>query len=492
MGNAAIIKYPFALLLLTVSFRASTQSITDSLINRVENGLSTQAVLPAGSAIAAKNIYDGLNLYKVAGVSIAVINNYEMEWSKTYGVADNSKGDPLTAATLFQCASIGKVITAMAVLRLVREGRIGLDEDVNNKLKSWKIEENNFTVKEKVTLRRLLSHSAGLFDDYGFEGYRPTDKIPSLLQILNNEPPANNKKKLKVEAVPGTTERYSGGGYVIIQQLIEDVTHQPFSSYVSETVFAPLGMSNTAYDFFPDRNSHKPIARGHDENGKIDKGRSYNVYPEMAAAGPWTTAADLAKLVIEIQKEQAGLSDAILDKALCKEMLTPQLNFKGLGVHLTGVGKPEAFWHAGNTAGFVGLFYGTTVKGQGAVVLTNSDKGEKLALQIMTGIADAYHWPVLKTYLYKEVSKEEISSYTGRYQAANGTIITIVDNRSGLLLTTVSPKKELPLYKISDTEFTLKASPDFVRVYFNSESGRVTGMTIAQNLGRVDNFKKVE
>ena len=185
------------------------------------------------------------------------------------GIADNSKNNPLTNDVLFQCASIGKMITAVAALQLVKENKISLDEDVNNKLVSWKVEKNEFTVKEKVTLRRLLSHAAGFFDDYGFEGY-PDEQVPTVTQILKNESPSNSKKKLKVAAVPGTVERYSGGDFLIIHQLIEDITGQLFNEYIDNNIFSRLGMINTTYDFKPDVHFKKKIARGHYENGKVD------------------------------------------------------------------------------------------------------------------------------------------------------------------------------------------------------------------------------
>lgn len=473
------------------SFSGFCQSFPDSLLKSVENGLVKQTLLPFGENIQTKNIYDQLKARKVNGTSIAVINNYKIEWAKAYGVADNSRNNPLTTETLFQSASIGKVITAMAALRLVRENKISLDENVNNKLSSWKIEENEFTSKEKVTLRRLLSHSAGLFDDYGFEGYEPKDKIPTLLQILRNEPPSNAKKKIGVEAVPGTVERYSGGGFLIVQQLIEDVSGQPYEEYVGQHLFDKLEMTNTTYDFRPDLNLKKEIARGHYENGKVDRKKAYHIYPEMAAAGPWTTAIDLAKLVIQIQKEYEGKSDLILGQALCKEMLTPQINFKGLSLHLKGVEKPEAFWHAGNNAGYVSLLYGMVSSGQGAVVLTNSDSGEHLALEIMTSIANTYDWPVMQTYVSLAVTKEEMRNYSGVYQADNGTTVTIGENAKGLFIIPASPKKELSLFKIQANRFTVEGSPDYLAISFDKEAGLIRGVTIMEKFGKVNKLKKI-
>lgn len=486
------ILFPVLIIILIPLFGFS-QTAENGLIDNVENGLVKQTIVPFGEHIQTGNIYDRLKAYKVNGVSIAVIDNYQIAWAKTYGVADNSKQNPVTAETLFQCASIGKVITSLVALSLVREHKIGLDENVNNKLISWKIEENEFTKNEKVTLRRLLSHSAGLSDDYGFEGYEPGDEIPSLLQILRNERPSNAKKEIKVTTIPGTVERYSGGGYLIIQQLIQDISGQSFDSYVQEHVFSKLDMDHTTYNFMPDVHLGLPIARGHYKNGKVDKKKEYHIYPEMAAAGPWTTATDLAKLVIQIQKEYKGNSDLIIGQELCREMLTPQINYKGLGVHLKGAEKPEAFWHAGNNAGYIGLLYGIISAGQGAVVLTNSDSGENLSLEIITGIANAYNWPVMKTLSAMEVSKEEIQNYVGSYQSESGTTIIIGENSNGLFLIPSSPKKELTLSKTADNEFTLPEASDYIKIFFDrTPDGTVVGVNFTQNMGRTDHLTKTE
>ena len=480
-----------ALFLLIFSAKSSAQSAVDLFISSVEAAMGKQAVLLPGAAISNKTIGELMKDEAVNGVSIAVINNDKIEWAKAYGIADKSKNDPVTTSTLFQCASIGKTITAMAALHLVKQGKLELDEDVNNKLTRWKLTENDFTKQKKVTLRWLLSHSAGLTDDYGFFGYPPGAAIPTLLQLLNNEPPATNTKKLVVQTVPGTTERYSGGGYLIIQELIEEITDQSFSSYVQAIIFDPLNMVNTTYAYYPDL-SGKQIARGHDKNGRIDKKVKYHVYPEMAAAGPWTTPTDLAKLIIEIQKEYRGVSDLVINQQLCSEMLIPQINFKGLGVHLTGAEKPEAFWHAGNSEGFTGLYYGIIHSGQGAVVLTNSDQGEEVVLQVVTGIATVYNWPVMKIYQAQQLTANETQSYKGHYQTAKGLTVEIGEIENGLFLRPAPAEKKLLLYKIGDGVFTLQRSPDFVKLIFNRENGTIISFTIVQNLGKTDTFKKLE
>lgn len=393
-------KYSLIITLLSLFPAAYCQTAIESKINRIENGLTQEIFSFDTSTIKKMNIVGRMRYYKVQGVSIAVIENGEIQWTKAYGIADAGTGETVSTETVFQIASIGKVISALAALTLVKDGRISLDEDVNNKLTSWKVAETNFTIKEKVTLRRLLCHSAGFTDDYGFAGYSVTDSIPTLINIIKATPPANNTKALTVNYVPGTLFRYSGGGYLIIQQLIEDITGESFANYVEKEVFKKLDLRSSTYNYYPDKNGIK-IARGHDENGNAHAREKYHVYPESAAAGFWTTPRDLAKILIEMQQEHKGLATKVLNQSLLDSILTPQftVNDRGLGVALKGAEHVDGFWHTGQNAGYNSLMYATTKTGQGAVVLLNSDADIELALEIMRSIANENHWPFMNTDL---------------------------------------------------------------------------------------------
>src|SRR5208282_3138916 len=184
--------------------------------------------------------------YKVPGVSVAFFDHGQIIWTKTYGFADVASKKPVTADTLFQAAPTRKPVAALAALRLVQEGKLSLDEDVNVKLRTWKVPENAFTIKEKVTVRRILSHSAGL-TVHGFPGYASDEPVPTVVQILNGEKPANSDP-IRVDVVPGTLWRYSGGGYVILQTLLSDVTGKPFPQIMSELVLRPAGMTHSTYE----------------------------------------------------------------------------------------------------------------------------------------------------------------------------------------------------------------------------------------------------
>jgi len=168
-----------------------------------------------------------MQLFRVSGASVAVIDDFKIVWAKGYGFADAGGKTAVTTKTLFQAASMSKPVAAAAALRLVEQGKLSLDEDVNCRLVGWKVPENEFTKDQKVTLRRLLSHSAGVNIEGGFIGYDVDDPVPALTQVLNGTKPANTGP-IHVDFVPGTKVRHSGGGFAILQQLIIDVSGKPF------------------------------------------------------------------------------------------------------------------------------------------------------------------------------------------------------------------------------------------------------------------------
>ena len=212
-------------------------------ISRVENGLLPGTVTK-GQDFSMK-LADRMAFHKVPGVSIAVINEGKVEWAKGYGVLETKGSNAVTTETLFQAASISKPVAAMASLALVAQGRLSLDEDVNSKLTSWHLADNEFTKSEPVTLRRILSHSAGL-TVHGFPGYGANERVPTLKQILDGKPPANTDP-IRVDILPGKKLRYSGGGYTVLQQLMIDVTGKPFPDLLQELVLGKIGMAHSTF-----------------------------------------------------------------------------------------------------------------------------------------------------------------------------------------------------------------------------------------------------
>ena len=477
-------------LLLTFSLSTLSQDL-DQRIQNVENGLHKQSIFLNDSKPTFKSLEEKMKDYKIPGASVAVINDGEVAWTKVYGIR-NKNGDLVTTSTLFQCASIGKVITSLAVMKLVQEGKLDLDENVNNKLSKWKLPENELTKQQPVTLRHLLSHSAGLTDDYGFLGYGPKDVIPTLLQILDNEAPAKTKKSLEVKTLPGSTERYSGGGYLIIQLLIEEVTEMSFSKYITQNIFNPLKMNSSNYEFRPDETSNLAIASGHLSNGRPLKNKSYHIYPEQAAAGPWTTTEDIAKLILGIQSSINGEDDSIIKKELVAEYLSPQINNKGLGVNLKGIDKPEAFWHAGQNLGFTGLAYGLTGSRDGAVVLVNSDGGERFIQEFITSVASEYRWPIMRSYGANKISDELKEKLVGSYRdEKTNKNLSIVLEDDQLYMKVGEAKKGHQLFSIGTNHYTFKDAQDYYKLSFKTQEDETTHLVYTESIGKTLVLKKV-
>jgi len=371
-------------------------------IQKVED-LSLPTSISHGQPPLKLDLLKLMELYRVPGISVAVIDHFEIDWAKGYGVTERGTSGPVTPRTIFESGSLSKPVAAVGALALVEQGKIHLDEDVNRKLKSWQVPENEFTREQKVTLRRILSHTAGL-TVHGFPGYDVDETVPTVVQILNGEPPANTAP-VRVETVPGTKWSYSGGGTVIAQQLMEDVTAKPFPQFMRENVFDRLGMNDSTYGQPLPPERHAMAASGTHWNGTTVHGK-WHIYPEMAAAGLWSTPSDLAKLLIEIALSQIGSANHILSQSMAQAMLSPQTESltqflfgskknparMGLGFFVGDKAHPGLFGHTGDDTGFQAMMVMDRVTGQGAVIMTNSELGGLLADTLVDSIAQEYHW----------------------------------------------------------------------------------------------------
>ena len=352
---------------------------------RVEAGLAPVA-LP-GEEPQRMSIPRLMELYKVPGVSIAVFDKHALVWAKGYGVTQAGGTDPVTPDTLFQAASIRKPVAALAALHYVEAGKWSLDANINDKLVSWKLPENEFTKTEKVTLRRLISHSAGT-TVHGFPGYAVTAPIPTLPQILDGAKPANTGP-VRVDVIPGTKTRYSGGGITVVQLMMEDQLKKPFARIMQETVLTPLGLKHSTYEQPLPASLAPRAASGTSFSGKSVDGQ-WHVYPERAAAGLWTTPSDLSRIAIEVSKARAGKSSRVISQAMAKQVLTKQSDGFGLGFALEA--DKHRFGHGGSNAGFQCSLTAFADTGSGIVVMTNSDAGFLMIDRIADSVAAEYGW----------------------------------------------------------------------------------------------------
>jgi CubicO group peptidase (beta-lactamase class C family) len=404
----------------------------DARAARVEQGLLPGIVI-AGRPTPARALAARMASLKTPGVSVAVINGGAIEWAKGYGIVEAGGTTPVTPQTLFQAASISKPVAALAALLLVEQGKLSLDQDVNERLTSWKVPENEFTKGEKITLRRLLSHSAGLTVS-GFPGYAAGAPVPTLVQILDGQKPANTAA-IRADVVPGAIWRYSGGGYTVMQQLLMDATGRPFPPLLADLVLRPIGMGDSTYEQPLPEARRAAAASGHRTSGDVLPGR-FHTYPEMAAAGLWTTPTDLAKFLIEIQRAAQGRS-TVLTAAMAREMITVQKGSYGLGPSIDGSGLSASFGHGG----------------RGAVVMTNGDQGGRLANEIMRAVAAEYGWPSFKPRQKTVVAVDPaaLAPLAGRYELRPGRVLTVAVEGGSLIV--IDGAQRIELFPESPTRF---------------------------------------
>ena len=285
--------------------------------------------------------------------------------------------------TLFQAASISKPVAALAALRLVAQGMVGLDVDVNEYLTSWRLPGGDGM--PPVTLRHLLCHG-GAVTVPSFPGYEADAPLPSLIDILDGRPPANTPP-VRRDGPPGQVHRYSGGGFMVLQQLLEDVTGRAFAEMVRELVFSPAQMTTATYG----QPAPESVAPAFVNSNQV----SWCVYPELAAAGLWCSPTDLVRFARAIQSAIAGEPRALLPQDLARAMVTPQVPGWGLGLTLAGSPPHRRFSHGGTNYGYTCALIAAVSGSQAVAVMTNSDAGVPLIASLLAAMHDAIGWPDL-------------------------------------------------------------------------------------------------
>jgi CubicO group peptidase (beta-lactamase class C family) len=350
--------------------------------------------VPNRQGLDGMTLQEVMQKFHIQGLSIAVIKDFKIQWAKGYGVADVQTGRPVETNTLFQAASISKPVTAMAALRLAQEGRFSLDEDVNKLLKSWQVPASDLTREQPVTPRSLMSHTSGSDDGFGFPGYAPGSPLPTLVQILNGQPPSNVGPVL-FKRPPYQAYKYSGGGIVIEQLMLTDLLGQPFDQIMQNLILKPLGMSDSTYQQPLPKNLEAWAARAYDEQGHA-MDAPWHVYPEQAAAGLWTTASDLARVAIEVQRAIRGPEGAVLKQATAREMVAPTgVGPFAIGFEIAKNGEGWYFSHSGGNWGFACHLLAHVRKGYGVAIMTNGDLGGRVTSEVEARVAAAYHWDSL-------------------------------------------------------------------------------------------------
>jgi len=468
---------------------AISQTNPDAIQRRqqVENNLGPEIIY--GDTLPKLRLEDQMAVYNVKGVSIAVIKDYKIDWAKGYGWEDVEEKRPVTTGTRFQAASISKSLNSLGLLLLVQKNKIDLDADINNYLKTWKFPYDSLAKGKKISVRNLLSHSAGL-SVHGFRGYEYGDSLPTIVQILNGEKPANSPK-IRSMFEPSMKFQYSGGGTTITQLLVTDLTGMRYEDYMKKNVLDPIGMTNSFFTQPPPPGT-KNLATAYYSDSKAVKGK-YHIYPEQAAAGLWTTPTDLAKYIIESQLEYEGRSAKVLSQAMMRKRLTPYVDSSvALGVFLLNKSGEKWFSHNGGNEAFLCTSYGSLQNGNGVVIMINSDN-YAIIPEITNSVAQVYGWKDFYTPTFRKtisVSSDTLQRYTGKYLMVKDSLSVELCGTGLCIRQNGQPPNGLNLLFNSTTEASIKELPNIgIRFYFNAE-GKVDRLEVNE-AGQKTNCPKI-
>jgi len=454
------------LLLFTIALSAQEVDL-DARIKRIEDGLMPSLQIK-GEPVPTFNVNDRLKALGIPGLSVAFVKDGKIEWSRAYGMADVSENKPMTTETMLLAGSISKPVAALRAHQMVEQGVFDLDENVNKYLKSWYVPDNEFTKNEKVTLRRILNHTAGL-TVWGFPGYDKGDKIPSVPEVLDGK---GNTDSVRVYKEPGRSWMYSGGGYTVMQLMITDTEGISFPETMQSHVLDPLGMQKSTFSNPLPEKYHSMAATGYRGNGQEVEGK-WPIYPEMAAAGLWTTPSQLIQYAIEVQKINSSKEDGILKYSSVEAMLTPGMNDHGLGPQ---AGK-ERFGHGGADEGFRANMIAWKNEPYALVVMVNSDNGQ-IMQEFQLAIAKEYGLSGIVADVREivKMSSEELQKYVGKFQVGDIGVVEVENTGSSLLFKAPFIQQRVELVAQSETRFFDKA--DGTPITFELKDGKVTGFKV--------------
>ncbi len=446
-----------------------TADQTAARIEQLETALYPSLVI-AGEAPELKTLAARMDEFNVPGMSVAVIENGEVAWAKGYGFANVEAGVPVTTSTLFQAASISKPVAALAALRLVEKDVLALDGNVNETLESWSVPEHAFAAEEHISLRRLLNHTAGT-TVWGFPGYAEGEDMPSTVGVLTGD---GNTDPIELFKTPGESWRYSGGGYTVAQLMMEEATGESFPALMQSSVLEPLGMSQSTYQQPLPAALHANASAGYRQDGSMVVGK-WHTYPEMAAAGLWTTPTDLSAFVLAMQAALAGKEGSLLSVETTAQMMEVGMNNQGLGPVISEQG--DWFMHGGANEGFRCFMLGSIEGGNGLVIMTNGDNGGALVDEVKVTIGRLYGWDALvpAEKVIADIPAEAFEAVAGTYRFDFGEAIFRHEDGKLILTATFLDGENIVLPE-SASIFFHKTEGDQFEFLFKDE--RVVGLRV--------------
>lgn len=467
------------------------------LIKQVETGLTTPVYISGDSTWS---IEERMEYYGIPGVSIAVINEGKIAWAKGYGVMDKESKIPVTEQTLFQASSLSIPVSAYGALRLVEQGKVPLDENINSFLKSWQVPDNEFTKEKKATIRNLLNHSAGI-NLHATPGYSLDSTIPTLVEVLNGTSPAKNEP-IAINKEPDESYYISYTGYGIIQQMMIDVEGKEFPEIMNDLVLEPLEMTNSTFNPSLSQAQINRAATAYLQDGTMVEGKRF-VHPVLASRGLWTTSKDLANFIIHVQQILKGNRDKGLSRELTRLMVTPHSvssygpgSEYGLGFQIINRKEETYLRHWGWNQGFYAEFIAHRDKDYGVVVMTNTTFPAFNA-EVIRAVARAYEW---ENYAPKHtklsIDQPLANEVIGRYKA-NIAIIEVFKENDQLFFKDILDTNAQELIRVSDNLFARRNTSRLIRFERNAENDVVNLIsadrydeTIATTLVKIEDSQK--
>tara|TARA_Y100001960_G_scaffold328511_1_gene417455 strand:+ start:2745 stop:4142 length:1398 start_codon:yes stop_codon:yes gene_type:complete len=422
------------------------------------------------------SIDERMAFWQVPSISISTFKNGQVDWSYVVGLV-GKEGKQANQNTRYQVASISKPVTALIVLRAMEKGLIDLDANVQPLLAP----DFAKVVKQPVTLRQLLSHRAG-FNHVGYIGVESELPLPSLVSYTRSDAQLGG---LKQDSALGEF-RYSNGGYILIQHVLEKVFNKPFEAIADQEVFKPLQMRHSSFEQPSVTEASGSYAFAYRFGVWVPKG--WHKYGAKSAAGLWTTPNDLSKLLLAVHFAYLGKQESWLTQQSIQRINYPETMFMGLGFfRSSGIKEPYVF-HGGINYGFESHFVLYPNLGTGAAVLTNGQKGDQLALEVIRAISQVENWPdypLNQTEVF-ENDETELKRYVGRYKY-DDSFYADVFIRNGMLYVQGFQQDPYVMHKIADNLYKPFEFESTFRFEFSDE-GEITGLT--QNSSYFNGFAK--
>lgn len=479
----------YFLLLTNLSAQTNYSKEVEEKIYQFEHSLSNGLIQI--DSLQKWTIEQRMKFYKINGLSIAFVHDYKIEWAKGYGWADVSEKRTVTAETFFQAASIGKSLNSIGVLKLAQEKKLDLYADINNYLTSWKFPYDSVSKGKKITTVDLLSHTAGL-SVHGFIGYKPGEALPNIIEVLDGKRPANSPA-VRSLFQPGLKFQYSGGGIVISQLIVENITGESYENYMKKNVLDPIGMSNTYYTFpIPKEGQKSNLATAYYNNGKEVNGK-FHIYPVQAVGSSWTTPTDIAKYIIETQLSLLGKSNKVLTQEMTQLYLTPYIDRNsapGTFVYKRKGGE-KYFTHNGRNEGFVSVYFGSIENGNGIVMMANSESNEIFS-EIANAIALTYDVNLFDKPIVKKtmsIEKNLLDSYVGKYEKSGAKFVAEIRRSGDHLKIQGNGNVAFDVYPQGNNMFFATVD-DIVVEFIADEKGKFIKMVARQNQENTEFIKK--